>query len=110
MAVDGAPWRRERPKHFFGMPAWSMPADGYQDERIPASLFREVEPGWAWEGADGDGVRVCVLDSGVDASHPLVGSVDRAWQVVTAEGRAPRVEESEPRDSSGHGTACAGII
>jgi subtilisin family serine protease len=53
---------------------------------------------------------VCVLDSGVDGSHPLVAPVERAWQVVTEEGRVPRVQECEPRDTAGHGTACAGII
>lgn len=110
MDVNGAPWRRERAKQYAGMPAWSMPAEGYQDERLPASLFGAVDPDWAWAGADGGGVRVCVLDSGVDGSHPLVAPVDEAWQVVTAEGRAPRVEACEPQDSAGHGTACAGII
>jgi subtilisin len=110
MDVNDAPWRRERPKHFFGMPAWSMPAEGYRDEPVPASLFSQVDPGWAWGGADGSGVRACVLDSGVDGSHPFVAPVERAWQVVTADGRAPRVEECAPQDTVGHGTACAGII
>jgi subtilisin family serine protease len=110
MDVNGPPWRRERPKQLFGMPAWSMPTEGYRDEPIPASLFGQVDHGWAWDGADGNGVRVCVLDSGVDGSHPLVAPIERAWQVVTAEGRAPRVEECEAKDPAGHGTACAGII
>lgn len=110
MDVTGAPWRRERPKHVFGMPAWSMPAQGYRDEPVPASLVGAVDRGWAWGGADGSGVRVCVLDSGVDGSHPIVAPVERAWQVVTAEGRAPRVEECAAVDTVGHGTACAGII
>src|SRR5207253_5562102 len=93
-----------------GMPAWSMPADGYRDRPLPTSLFGDVDPDWAWGGADGHGVRVCVLDSGVDGSHPLVAPIDRAWQVTTAEGRAPRVEPCAPEDAAGHGTACAGII
>lgn len=110
MDVNGLPWRRERGKHAYGMPAWSMPAVGYLDESIPASLFERVDREWAWGGADGHGVRVCVLDSGIDGDHPLVAPVDRSWHVVQADGRAPRVSECEAKDSAGHGTACAGII
>lgn len=92
------------------MPAWSMPAGGCRDDPVPASPLGPVDPGWAWGGADGSGVRVCVLDSGVDGAHPLVAPVERAWQVVTAAGGSPRVDECEPQDAMGHGTACAGII
>jgi subtilisin len=110
MDVSAAPWRGQRPKHPSGMPAWSMPVGGYQEEAIPASLFGGIDPSWAWDGADGSGIRVCVLDSGVDGLHPLVAPVDRAWQVVSEDGRVPRVEECEPQDTAGHGTSCAGII
>ena len=92
------------------MPAWSIPAADYREEPVPASLFGNVGREWAWDGSDGAGIRVCVVDSGVDGQHPLVAPVDRAWEVVTEDGRAPRVEECEPRDSAGHGTSCAGII
>ncbi|HEX6499684.1 MAG TPA: S8 family serine peptidase [Micromonosporaceae bacterium] len=88
-----------------------MPAENYRDEPIPASVFEAIDQDWAWGGADGHGVRVCVLDSGVDGDHPLVAPVDRAWHVVTEEGnRIPSVKPCEPQDSAGHGTACAGII
>ncbi|MGY1497420.1 S8 family serine peptidase [Streptomyces sp. QTS52] len=92
------------------MPAWSRSADGSGDDPLPATLFNGLDSDWSWQGADGAGVRVCVLDSGVDATHPLVGTIDQAWEVVTAEGRVPRVQTCEPRDTAGHGTACAGII
>ena len=39
-----------------------------------SSLDRE----WAWGGSTGAGVRVCVVDSGIEADHPLVGGVTRA--------------------------------
>lgn len=110
MDVTGPPWRRVQPQHSAGMPAWSKPAGIGPDEHLPKVVFDGIDPGWAWEGARGDGVRVCVLDSGVDGRHRLVGPVDRSWQVVTAEGRSPYVEKCEPHDSAGHGTACAGII
>ncbi|GAA2479780.1 S8 family serine peptidase [Winogradskya humida] len=110
MELTPAPWRRERARYFAGVPAWGMPATGYREEPVPASLFGGVDREWALDGADGSGVRVCVLDSGIDATHPLTGPVDRAWEVVTEEGRVPRVRACEPSDTAGHGTACAGII
>jgi subtilisin family serine protease len=110
MAVNEPPWRRERPAQFPGLPAWSAPATVTKSERFEVSAFPHVDRQWAWGGADGDGVRVCIVDSGVDASHPLVGEVEQAWQVATDDLGLPRVVPCEPRDPAGHGTACAGII
>lgn len=104
------PWRRERAKQFPGLPAWSMPAVAHREESFQAALFPGIDAQWAWGGADGDGVRVCVLDSGVDGSHPLVAPVEDAWQVSTDGPRGLRMERCDPRDTAGHGTACAGII
>lgn len=104
------PWRRPRPHHVPGLPAWGMPAATDPARAMESSLFAGVDRAWALDGADGAGVRVCVLDSGVDAGHPLTGPVDQAWEVVTQEGRLPRVHPCEPADTAGHGTACAGII
>jgi subtilisin family serine protease len=109
MDVKAPHWRRERPRHQTGMPAWSMPATGYRDEPLSASLFTGIDRDWAWGGARGSGIQVCVLDSGVDDRNPMVGPVQRAWQVVTEDG-AVGVQECEPRDTAGHGTACAAII
>ncbi|WP_211244563.1 S8 family serine peptidase [Actinospica robiniae] len=109
-AAAPALWRRDRAQSQLGMPAWSMPSVGYRDEPLPADLFQGIDRDWAWGGSDGAGVRVCVLDSGIDGSHPMVGGVAQAWQLVGEEGRAPRVEPCPPRDVAGHGTACAAII
>ena len=109
MDMNAAHWRRERPKHQSGMPAWSMPAVGYRDEELPASLITGIDRDWAWGGSDGSGVRVCVLDSGVEGQHPMVRPIERAWHIVTEDG-APQVQECEPHDTAGHGTACAAII
>jgi subtilisin len=70
-----------------------------------------IDKEWAWGGASGAGVTVAVVDSGVDASHPAVGAVDRAialrWDPVAQE----VVSSEGPHDDLyGHGTACAGII
>ncbi|MFJ7949307.1 S8 family serine peptidase [Streptomyces sp. NPDC096354] len=68
-----------------------------------------VSPEWAWGGATGSGVRVCIVDSGVVSGHPAVGRVHGSF-TVEADGVEPCVVECEPEDLSGHGTACAGII
>jgi len=61
--------------------------------------------------ADGKGVRVAVIDTGVEADHPWVG--DRlvgSYHVVTFEDGQAGVEPCEPLDVCGHGTASAGQI
>jgi subtilisin family serine protease len=55
-------------------------------------------------------VRVCVLDSGVDSGHPLVGELDGSFGVATDEHGDLTVAETEPGDAAGHGTACASLI
>lgn len=67
---------------------------------------------WAWEGSTGKGVRVAVVDSGVDPTHPAVGEVAGAV-AFEPDDDAPwgqRAVEVEAHDLAGHGTACAGII
>jgi len=66
---------------------------------------------WALGGATGRGVRVAVLDSGIDDTHPaLEGSVARWARVVSGAEGAFSVEEAHHLDGAGHGTACAGIV
>ncbi|WP_416069369.1 S8 family peptidase [Streptomyces alfalfae] len=76
---------------------------------------------WAWGGANGRGVRVCVIDSGVETAHPLVGSVNASYLVREAaagqgaegereSGTGHEVVRVAGGDSTGHGTACASII
>ncbi|WP_329454388.1 S8 family peptidase [Streptomyces sp. NBC_01497] len=87
---------------------WSLRGKSLQDVIVAADGERPA-PSWQWDGARGRGVRVCVVDSGVEDGHPLVGPVDGAW-VVRKDGAELTVSASEPSDSCGHGTACAGII
>ncbi|MEU7908829.1 S8 family serine peptidase [Actinoplanes sp. NPDC049118] len=68
-----------------------------------------VSPEWAWGGATGSGVRVCVVDSGVDPGHRLVGPVSGSWAVVSADD-GYEVVPVDAGDACGHGTACAGIV
>jgi subtilisin len=90
------------------LPAWSLSTAAVTPGTRadwPASIDRE----WAWGGATGRGVRVCIVDSGVEAGHPLVGDVASA-HVVEIEGDELRVVPDHEGDVAGHGTACAGIV
>lgn len=60
---------------------------------------------WAWGGATGAGVRVAVVDSGVD--DDVAGAVSVEVDADTGE---VRYEDGPHEDRYGHGTACAGII
>jgi len=91
------------------LPAWSLPADRAAEIALPGGWPDRVTRDWAWEGATGAGVRVCILDSGVETGHPLVGEVNGAV-AVRIEGEETIVEEDAEGDLCGHGTACAGII
>jgi subtilisin family serine protease len=53
---------------------------------------------------------VCLVDSGVDAEHPLVRGIDRAVVPVAGADGEPSIAADDAGDVSGHGTACAGII
>jgi subtilisin family serine protease len=92
------------------LPAWSL------DREIVASqLQRTVWPlgdarEWAWGGSTGAGVRVCIVDSGVDPRHPMVGAIQGAHAVVADEAGEPIVTPDDQGDAYGHGTACAAII
>ncbi|AUG78986.1 serine protease [Kitasatospora sp. MMS16-BH015] len=88
---------------------WSLRGRAPDDIPIAAD-GSPVTPDWAWGGATGRGVRVCVVDSGVERDHPLVGPVDGSYVVLKDEDGTVRVEPTETGDSCGHGTACGGII
>lgn len=92
------------------LPAWSLPADAVERIAIPAAWPAQVGREWAWGGSTGAGVRVCVLDSGIELGHPLVGEVQGSWAVSIGEDGEVAVEEDDEGDPCGHGTACAGII
>ncbi len=93
------------------LPARSLPADAAGALAMPAPWAGAPTREWALEGSTGAGVRVCILDSGVEGSHPRVGEVQSSVAVIAGdEGADPIVVDDEPRDVCGHGTACAGIV
>ena len=93
------------------LPAWSEPfAEANRDKLRRGGPWGRVDRTWAFGDGSGRGVRVAIVDSGVERDHPAVGgrlvesvAVERVgddWQVVP----------TRPNDVVGHGTACAGII
>jgi subtilisin family serine protease len=99
-------------------PAWSwrFAADALRE--LPAvGPLGKVTRDWAWGGtppASGRGVRVAIIDSGIEADHPAVGGQVRGGVIVEYDARLKTQvrfeEDKELRDMFGHGTACAGII
>jgi subtilisin len=93
------------------LPAWSEP---FHENVATAGLGLEhpISRAWAYGDGSGRGVRVAVVDSGIEAGHPLVGDV-AGGAVLTLDASAEhgvRVVEGPHDDLYGHGTACAGII
>jgi subtilisin len=97
------------------LPAWSEAfAAEALHELVAEGPLAELTPAWAWGDSTGRGVRVAVVDSGIEHDHPAVGDAVRGGVVVEYDASAEdevRIElDEQPRDVSGHGTACAGII
>jgi subtilisin family serine protease len=91
-------------------PAWSLPRSAVEAIELANPLPQRVDRQWAIEGSTGAGVRVCILDSGVERDHPLVGRVDGAVSISLGENGEPVATEDDEGDLCGHGTACAGVV
>lgn len=93
------------------LPAWSTEFEAGRLGTVRGLPIPDVRA-WALEGATGAGVRVAVVDSGVDADHPRVGGLAGAV-AFEPDDEAPygfRTIEGPHDDLVGHGTACAAII
>jgi subtilisin len=96
-------------------PAWSQQfaADAIRG-LIASGPLAGLTPEWAWGGSTGAGVRVAVVDSGIEHDHPAVEGWVRGGVAVEWDEQADhnvRIDPDDPSsDLSGHGTACAGII
>jgi subtilisin len=92
-------------------PAWSWQFTS--DVRVmlpPSALFDAITWSKACSEGTGKGVKVAVIDSGIDATHPgVLGPIQ--GQVAIEEHPEGFVYVTEPHsDISGHGTACASVI
>jgi subtilisin len=70
----------------------------------------DITPEWAWGGATGTGVKIAIIDSGIDASHAAVGGGVAGYVGITPGPSGPVFDREPHSDDYGHGTACAGII
>lgn len=92
-------------------PAYSAAfADGKRVTCPPFDPVEALTPEWAWGGSQGEGVKVAVIDSGIDATHPDVGPVN-GYMAIHEDADLRFVYDTDPHgDDFGHGTACAGVI
>lgn len=87
----------------------------YVEDISPAEYFsqgfyEQIYARAAWVYSTGEGVRVAIVDTGVDTGHPALDShlqLDRAWNFID--------NNNDPTDrpdgrASGHGTYIAGLI
>jgi subtilisin len=105
-----APWRRGDREAVLGLPAWSTSSSVQVAQEFGMSTLPDITAEWAWAGADGSGIRVCVIDSGVEGTHPMIGGLERSVTVVEEAPGETGVVDNPAVDEAGHGTACAGII
>jgi subtilisin len=94
------------------VPAWSEAfAAEARDGLAREGPFGRLDRDEVFGDADGAGVGVAGVDSGVDADHPGVrGRVARRLRVDLDGEDARVVDDPDAADLVGHGTACAGII
>jgi subtilisin len=92
------------------LPAWSLDRAAVSARPQPSVWPLGDARAWAWGGSRGEGVRVCIVDSGVDATHPLVGEVQSAVAVTQKPDGELAMVPDDQGDAFGHGTACAAII
>jgi subtilisin family serine protease len=95
------------------LPAWSEPFVGERRAGLLRSRpLGDLDRRALFEGADGAGVTVAIIDSGVERDHPAVGGrLVQSVVIELGEDDEPVMRpDPESLDVVGHGTACAGII
>jgi subtilisin len=93
-------------------PAWSDAfAAGAHPGPPRIRPFGTMDRQAAFGDTGGRGVTVAIIDSGVEADHPAIGGrLVRSLRVESGGDSQRVVDDPEPGDLVGHGTACAGII
>ncbi len=96
------------------LPAWSEP---FVEERrtglVRVRPLGDLDRAAIFDGADGAGVTVAIIDSGVERDHPAVGGrLVRSVVIELGEDDEEPTVRPDPDalDVVGHGTACAGIV
>jgi subtilisin family serine protease len=89
---------------------WNALGRTPEELSVQSDWPRDVTREWAWGGASGRGIRVCVVDSGIEGDHPDVGRVQGSYAVESTPAGDFAVVPMEHGDTCGHGTACASVI
>jgi len=93
------------------LPAWSEPfSTGRRPGLLRDAPFEAIDRPWAFGAGDGAGVRIAIVDSGVEAAHPAVGGRLAASVRIELDGEDTTVVADDGLDAVGHATACAGIL
>lgn len=88
---------KKRPQNVEPEPA---PASGAQE--TPWGIARVQAPA-AWKTSRGKGVKLVVIDTGIDMTHPeLSGIIKGGWNAIST--------AATFNDDNGHGTHCSGTI
>jgi len=93
-------------------PAWSW-GNSSEETMIAADSPLLAAISWkdAFEGSTGRGIKVGVIDSGVDNDHPAIAGAVQGWAEPILDDEGNVTFNLEPHeDLYGHGTACSGII
>ncbi|HLY14417.1 MAG TPA: hypothetical protein VKR24_08700, partial [Candidatus Limnocylindrales bacterium] len=91
-----------------GLPAWSEPFVGERRAGLHRSRpLGELDRAAIFDGADGSGVTVAIIDSGVEGDHPDVGGRLARSMVVELDDEGEPIVRDDPGaiDVVGHGTA-----
>jgi subtilisin len=94
------------------LPAWSWQFTPGQIQQLPGlKELEKITPAWAWGESTGAGVKVAVVDSGIDNDHPAVAGHVKGYMSFWEDRDGQIHSSDEPhQDAFGHGTACADII
>jgi thermitase len=80
---------------------WGLVNTGQTVNNKPGKADADIDADLAWDVSKGTGVKVAILDSGLDVNHPELGS-----KVVLSKG----FSTTTIIDENGHGTHVAGIL
>lgn len=88
---------------------WQFTQEALQ-QLTPLQPLESITREWAWGGSTGKGVKVGIIDSGIDSKHPAVGGPVHGYVAIQEKAGQLVYTDGEHDDLYGHGTACAAII
>lgn len=105
--------RSAEPNYAVGIPEVSQRSVAFVDGSSSSTNYYfqdalgQIRARDAWPIADGSGITVAVIDTGIDATHPVFTHITRGYDWV---GNDPNPSEVSGGPAYGHGTMVAGII